>query len=685
MMMATDFLLRRATDMAMHQLAPVLQHIRAIADPAPAGDLADGPLLARFAAAGNEAAFAELVRRHGPLVLGVCRRILGDVHAAEDAFQATFLLLVRKGDRLRRPDRLGSWLYGVARRVALRARTVADRRREVPAVDVAAVTPDDCPDLRPILDDAIARLPARDRTPVVLCYFQGLTYAEAARRLRCPPGTVSARLARARARLRALLTKRGVVPAAGAIAAALAPDSLAATVPVALRNAAVHYAAGAAIIPAGVLTLTKGVGHAMILDKIKLLAAVVMLGTASTGAWFYGPAAAQSPIKVPAAPLDQPVAREDPKPVGETSRFQTANFDVTAPTAEIARQVGEAAERERKAQAMLWLGEAMPPWPKRCPLTVKPTTGGSAGATKFNFDFRGNYEVLSMEFEGDLQRILRSVLPHEMTHTVFAHHFRYPVPRWADEGAAVAAESEDEHRHHDRLIRQYLDQQKALPLRRLFQLKDYGGSPDAMLVFTQGYSVTRYLLAAGDRPTFLRFIKLGMADGWDAAARACYNADSVEALQLNWMGYMWYTRDRRPPNPTAPLGPTDEPAPIPAVATLRTNGQINLAWSVRYRVDTRPISMMTDGRPIMAGGQTEASNEFEESVFADKARVVTPDGKPVDAKTLTERLQQPTVVLVAAHNRLPDLFHLQLLKADTLIFLSPEPMPAAPAPATPKK
>src|SRR5206468_1996295 len=99
-----------------------------------------------------------------------------------------------------------------------------------PAVDVPAAVPPDDHDLRPILDDAIARLPARDRTPVVLCYFQGLTYAEAARRLRLPPGTVSARLARARARLRVLLARRGVAPAAGAVAATLAPDALAAPV-----------------------------------------------------------------------------------------------------------------------------------------------------------------------------------------------------------------------------------------------------------------------------------------------------------------------------------------------------------------------------------------------------------------------------------------------------------------------
>ncbi len=667
--------------MATHQLAQVLHHMRAIADPAPAAGLADGPLLARFACHGDEAAFAELVRRHGPLVLGVCRRILGDVHAAEDAFQATFLLLARKADRLRRPDRLNPWLYGVARRVALKARMVANRRREVPAVDVTANAPDDCSDLRPVLDDAISRLPARDRMPVVLCYFQGLTYAEAARRLRCPPGTVSARLARARARLRVLLTRRGVIPAAGAIAAALAPDSLAATVPLALRNAVVQYAVGASIIPAGVLTLTKGVGHAMILNNIKMVAVVALFGMAGTGAWVYGPAAAQPPANTPT----QPVVREDPKPVDEVTRFETTNFVVTAPTAEIARQFGEAAERERKAQAVLWLGAEMPAWPKRCPLTIRPTTGGSGGATKFNFDLKGNYEILSMDLQGDPQKMLKNTLPHEMTHIVLAHHFRRPVSRWADEGAAVTAESGEEQQRHDRMMESYLDQQTALPLRRLLQQKDYGEIPDVRVVFFQGYSVTRYLLAVADRPAFLRFIKLGMADGWDAAAKACYHADSVEALQLSWMGHVWYARKHHPANPSSPLGPTDEPAPVPAIASMGRDGRIDLAWSVRYRIDIPPTSTMTDGRPIMDGAQTEAVNDHKTSMLPAEARVVTPDGKPVDNKILAERLRQPTVVLVAAHNRLPDPFHLQLLKANTLIFLWPEPSPALPRPATPKK
>src|SRR4051794_19599915 len=208
--------------MTPHGLDPVIRHIRAVGGAA--DDPPDAALLSRFSATGDEAAFAELVRRHGPMVLGVCRRLLADAHAADDAFQATFLVLARKAGRLRRPDLLGPWLYGVARRVAAKARAAAARRRvaakaraaaarrrEVAPVDVPAPPPADTltgPDLRPVLDAAIARLPARYQPAVVLCYLEGLTYTEAAERLRCPPGTVATRLARARERLRVLLTRQ---------------------------------------------------------------------------------------------------------------------------------------------------------------------------------------------------------------------------------------------------------------------------------------------------------------------------------------------------------------------------------------------------------------------------------------------------------------------------------------------
>jgi RNA polymerase sigma factor (sigma-70 family) len=309
--------------MTHHRLETILRHVRGLGGD-PVADLPDVELLRRFAAAGDEAAFAEIVRRHGPMILGVCRRLLGDVHLTEDSFQATFLLLARKARWLRRPDRLGPWLYGVARRVALKARAKAAGRREVAAVDLPIPAAAETDDLRPVLDDAIARLPARYRLPVVLCYFQGLTNAEAADRLRCPPGTVATRLSRARERLRVLLLRRGVVPAAGALTAALTADAAGAVVPddLLLRTArwAAAWAAGsAAPIPTPILTLTREVVQTMIFDKLKPVALLAVLGVVGLGAGvaLSRPTLAEAPDK----PAKPPVAKFDPaKPTPAAER-----------------------------------------------------------------------------------------------------------------------------------------------------------------------------------------------------------------------------------------------------------------------------------------------------------------------------------------------------------------------------
>src|SRR5262249_22740610 len=150
----------------------------------------------------DAAAFAALVRRHGPTVLGVCRRVLHNAHDAEDAFQATFLVLVRKGRSIAKREALSSWLYGVAYRVALKAQADLVRRRQherqaAGRFDEASQPETTGDDLRPILDEEVNRLPDKYRRPIVLCYFEGKTYQEAARLLGWPAGTTSVRLARA--------------------------------------------------------------------------------------------------------------------------------------------------------------------------------------------------------------------------------------------------------------------------------------------------------------------------------------------------------------------------------------------------------------------------------------------------------------------------------------------------------
>jgi len=202
----------------MNDLSQQLQRLALLPN---GGDASDGELLQRFLHNREETAFEALVRRHGPMVLGVCRRALHDQQLAEDAFQATFLILVRKAGSIRKREAIASWLYGVAYRTAARARRVLSRRRakERPMRDFPSPQPPETSrqDLGLILDEELLRLSEIYRTPVVLCDLEGKTRKEAARLVGCPEGTLSTRLLRARALLARRLKRRGVVLAAGSL------------------------------------------------------------------------------------------------------------------------------------------------------------------------------------------------------------------------------------------------------------------------------------------------------------------------------------------------------------------------------------------------------------------------------------------------------------------------------------
>jgi RNA polymerase sigma factor (sigma-70 family) len=273
----------------------VLRHLRTLYRCGVVGTLSDEQLLDRFAARRDETAeeaFAELVQRHGPMIFGVCRRILGDAHEAEDAFQATFLVLARKAGSVLRREKVANWLYGVAVRTAREARGRAARRRtreERVSTPVYVEPSDDgCPDeLRAILDEELARLPARYRGPVVLCELEGLSRPEAARRLGIPEGTLSSRLARAKAQLRDRLASRGVSLPIAALSAILVREAKAAPLPFHLLESTVQaatlVAAGptaAAGLSASVASLSEGVLKTMLVAKLKGIALAVGTMTA---------------------------------------------------------------------------------------------------------------------------------------------------------------------------------------------------------------------------------------------------------------------------------------------------------------------------------------------------------------------------------------------------------------------
>jgi RNA polymerase sigma factor (sigma-70 family) len=273
----------------------------------------DADLLRRFVAARDETAFTLIVRRHGPMVFGVCRRMLGHQQDAEDAFQATFLVLTRKAQYVR-PDGLGRWLYGVAVRVANKARVRRDRRTPTPAdLNEVLAGPAEPPnDWLPLVDAALARMSERDRGPILLCDLLGRSRAEAAAELGVGEGTLSSRLARARAKLRVKLARLGVVPAVLSVAA-LAPEPVPAALLESTRSATSIAAR----------ELANGVLRAMFFINVVKLSALGLCLAGATAGVIWLPAAGAGPVPITQeTPRPSSPAKQDSKPDSDLSRFQ---------------------------------------------------------------------------------------------------------------------------------------------------------------------------------------------------------------------------------------------------------------------------------------------------------------------------------------------------------------------------
>jgi RNA polymerase sigma factor (sigma-70 family) len=268
--------------MSEGQRSTLLAYLRRLVGAA-ATDGSDAELLERFAVQRDEAAFEALLRRHGPLVWNVCRRVLAEEHAAEDAFQATFLVLVRKARSVGKRASIRSWLYGVALRVALRARQQEQlRRRREQETPIRSSGEATWQDVRPILDEEIQRLPEKYRLPIILCYLEGQTNDEAAQALNCPRGTIATRLARARERLRSRLLRRGVMLSAGTLATLLTDNAISSAVPP-LLLAKTTKVVLMGTVSVSITTLTEGVLHAMFLSKLKATSTFVLVLAAIAG------------------------------------------------------------------------------------------------------------------------------------------------------------------------------------------------------------------------------------------------------------------------------------------------------------------------------------------------------------------------------------------------------------------
>jgi hypothetical protein len=230
-----------------------------------------------------------------------------------------------------------------------------------------------------------------------------------------------------------------------------------------------------------------------------------------------------------------------------TAQYRTTNFLVMAPDSGFAKKVGDEAERFRRELSQLWLGHELPAWPQPCPITVRiePNAGGE---TSFAFvpDQTGNSHPVDwrMTIFGSPERILDSVLPHEVTHTIFATHFGRPLPRWADEGACSTVEDASERERSHQMLIEFLTTGRGIPFNHMFAMKQYPS--DILPLYSQGYSLARYLILQRGHRHFVDFVGEGMQrevpgrepQTWDEVSKKYYGYGDLSDLQVQWLGWV---------------------------------------------------------------------------------------------------------------------------------------------------
>ena len=306
-----------------------------------------------------------------------------------------------------------------------------------------------------------------------------------------------------------------------------------------------------------------------------------------------------------------------PAPSGS---YRTQNFIVQASSPQFAKQVGDEAERFRRELALRWLEHELPPWPAPCPIRVQDAPNlGAGGATEYTPTGRGVRDF-RMSIQGSRERILDSVLPHEVTHTILASHFGQPLPRWADEGASTTVEHRVEKDRHEQMLREFLTHNRGIPMNQMFMMREYPS--DILPLYAQGFSVSRFLIAQGGHRKFIDFVGATLrGNQWTHAVRENYGYESLAELQEYWLrwvadgsgnveAYAKQSIDAGPvvqvaaTEPVKPLADKVQPAPSApanldgALASAGTTG-----WYVRRRQEIAakelpPVKRNFDKKPL---------------------------------------------------------------------------------------
>jgi hypothetical protein len=254
------------------------------------------------------------------------------------------------------------------------------------------------------------------------------------------------------------------------------------------------------------------------------------------------------------------------------AKYRSANYLVETADPRLAQQFAEAAESYRQSLALSWLGKELPKWSRPCPMFVKVGANlGAGGATTFTFD-RGEVFGWTMSIQGSRERVLDSVLPHEITHMIFASHFRRPLPRWADEGGATSVEHYTERNKQRALLDQYLRTGRGIAFNKMFAMTEYPA--DVLPLYAQGYSTAEFLIQIGGRRNYIAFLEDGLKKGdWAGALQRNYNLQNLSELQKTWLA--WVKRGSPLKSHSAApemLAAAGRPAPLDPNAALRTRG-----------------------------------------------------------------------------------------------------------------
>lgn len=329
----------------------------------------------------------------------------------------------------------------------------------------------------------------------------------------------------------------------------------------------------------------------------------------------------------------------------QAATVTSRNFVVHAQSDDVARQVADTAEMCRRELAVAWLGKELPPWYRRCPIKVKVGQIGAGGATTFTFE-GGEVFGWNMNVQGTLERILDSVIPHEVSHTIFASHFRRPLPRWADEGAATLVEHESERLRQSKLLNQVLHTNRRIPLKDLLQMTEYPEDmQDVLTLYAEGYSLADFLVQqAGEegRSKYLAFLADAHEHDWEHAFRTHYGYESVRHVEKKWTDWViagspeWTSADD---SLLASAQTTDAPAASPPARVPEASAPpVAAAATAAGPQPLEPINRTLRSR--VSGSDLSAP---EPAVTAMPARDIEPP--PAEPATSSDDSNSPAVAL----------------------------------------